>query len=256
MYRLLTASAKSIFIFFYSLKFLNFKDWLAFWFTFPIDQVVTLDNLRLAIRTNNMEAKIVDLYMAVSCILWKQYDQENLPPTGTVIDIGGHIGSFSIYASPNTSRVITYEPDVINFKRLRHNIEINNSKNVLAINKGVAGTTGDRLLFQDSANSAAHTIALKSTGGSRTIECVSLEEVFRENNISTCDFMKLDCEGAEFEILMNASQDTLAKIKRISMEYHEGYDLNKLLEHLKQSDFKIIKNEKENSYQGMIWAKR
>src|SRR5439155_22097922 len=37
-----------------------------------------------------------------------------------------------------------------------------------------------------------------------------------------CDFLKIDCEGAEYDIMFHATADTLRRIRHISMEYHDG----------------------------------
>lgn len=38
---------------------------------------------------------------------------------------------------------------------------------------------------------------------------------------SVIDLLKLDCEGAEYAILMGASTESLARVQRIVMEYHD-----------------------------------
>ena len=217
---------------------------------------MVLGNLKIGIRANNLKTKAVDLYMTVSCILWKQYDQEDQTPTGMVIDIGAHIGSFSVYAGRFAERVISFEPDPANYKRLLRNIELNGCTNVVPVNKGVAGSSGSKILFENKSNSAGHSMLHKSDGLGKTVPCLDLKDIFESENISVCNLMKLDCEGAEFDILMNTPQNIIEKIKLISMEYHRGYDLSKLLNFLTKSGFEIIKNERENYYQGMIWAKR
>lgn len=45
---------------------------------------------------------------------------------------------------------------------------------------------------------------------------------FERFAVESCEFLKLDCEGAEYEILFKASADTLRKVERISLEYHMG----------------------------------
>ena len=67
------------------------------------------------------------------------------------------------------------------------------------------------------------------------VECITLENIFDENRITNCDLLKLDCEGAEYDILMNTKKEIFEKIKLISLEYHniinhDGYELKKFLE--------------------------
>ena len=51
-----------------------------------------------------------------------------------------------------------------------------------------------------------------------------MDAVFSDHHIERCDFLKLDCEGAEYEIIYAASPKTLARIHRIAMEYHDRVD--------------------------------
>jgi hypothetical protein len=50
----------------------------------------------------------------------------------------------------------------------------------------------------------------------------SLATVFEKCGITKCDLMKLDCEGAEYEILFTAPEAILQRIDRIVMEYHDN----------------------------------
>jgi hypothetical protein len=52
----------------------------------------------------------------------------------------------------------------------------------------------------------------------------TLDDVFTTLAIDRCDLLKLDCEGAEYEIIFGASNATLAKIRHIVAEYHVGLD--------------------------------
>ncbi|MBX4199196.1 FkbM family methyltransferase [Candidatus Parcubacteria bacterium] len=257
MNRTWTALKRSVYIFFYSLTFIPFLVWLRFWFTFENETPISLDGLRVYMRTGSMRSKIVDLYMAVGDILWRQYEQPDykLSKDAVVLEIGSHIGSFALLASIEAGRVITFEPDKRNFDILKKNIEANGATNITAVNKAVSDTTGKILLYKDERNSAAHSI-VTGKGVAEEVESLSLNDMFDNFGIETCHFMKLDCEGAEFAILRGTSLETLRKIKRISMEYHEGYALEDLLDILTNSGFEITKNEPDTAYQGQIWAKR
>lgn len=255
--RFLHAMLKSAYVFFYSLTFLPLYDWTRFWFTFPPYTQVLIDNVKLFVRTGTLKAKTVDLYMAVSCIIWKQYEQPGLLMNSetTVLDIGGHIGSFALWAGNQACRVIVFEPDQENFAILERNIKANGFENVTPVNKAVSGKTGEITLFRHKNNSARHSTMTHSADALK-IASISLDDIFKHHKIEVCHFLKLDCEGAEFAILSETSQKTLEKIKRLSMEYHTGYDLADLLEKLKKAGFGIIKNECDSSYQGQVWAMR
>jgi hypothetical protein len=62
---------------------------------------------------------------------------------------------------------------------------------------------------------------------------VSLKDIFAKNKIPRVDFLKMDCEGAEYEILFNCQENILRKIDKIVIECHNT-DKNKRLLSLKK----------------------
>jgi hypothetical protein len=53
------------------------------------------------------------------------------------------------------------------------------------------------------------------------VDAISLESALAKLNITQLDLLKMDCEGAEYEILLNTSPEILRLVKRIIMEYHD-----------------------------------
>ena len=71
----------------------------------------------------------------------------------------------------------------------------------------------------NAINTSAHSLNKKSKV-SVDVLCTTLDDIFFENNVECCDLLKMDCEGAEYEIILSASMETLKKISQIIMEYH------------------------------------
>ena len=73
---------------------------------------------------------------------------------------------------------------------------------------------------------------------------MSLEDVFQRYRIERCQLLKLNCEGAKYEILYSAPDSVLAKIKRIAMEYHakenKRQKANKMVSFLRQHGFEVV----------------
>lgn len=163
----------------------------------------------------------------------------------TVVDIGAHIGVFSIFASRNAQKVYAFEPVLENFELLKSNIEINNLENIIVpINKAVSGKTEEREIFFDNDNFGGHSFysSLKRSG-EKKVSAVSLEDFIKENKIEKIDFLKIDCEGAEYDILFNCPVEILQRIEKISMEYH-NIDKNRnavlLKNFLEEKRFRVI----------------
>ena len=91
------------------------------------------------------------------------------------------------------------------------------------------------------------------------VETVSLANIFNSNKISKCNFLKIDCEGAEYDILFKTPKKILQRIDKISMEYHnldKKRDNISLMNFLKNNGFVIKGTKKFSNSTGMIYAKR
>lgn len=93
------------------------------------------------------------------------------------------------------------------------------------------------------------------------IKCITLKEFMQKKNIKKIDLLKMDCEGAEYEIIESLSLEDLFKIKRIVMEVHHlEYDPSKnhiwLKDYLKKRGYEV--SEKINKLNGnyYLFAKK
>jgi FkbM family methyltransferase len=149
-----------------------------------------------------------------------------------VIDIGANIGVFSVKATSfaKNVKVISYEPFPGNFEVLSENIKLNKLEGVISpYRKAVAGKRGELELFfspNDSGDVSLRKQEQKGQSQSIKVPAITLEDVFRENKIQVCDFLKMDCEGAEEEIFLNTPKELFSRIKSITLEWH--YNLNKM----------------------------
>ena len=54
-----------------------------------------------------------------------------------------------------------------------------------------------------------------------SVTAVTLADFLDENGLDGVDLLKMDIEGSEFEVLLTAEIDTLRRIRRVELEYHE-----------------------------------
>ena len=140
----------------------------------------------------------------------------------TVVDIGAHIGMFSIFASKFALNVYSFEPTNENFAILEENIKLNQATNVHPFKMAVSNKKGEKELFINKNNTGGHSFYKNKTGADTLlVKTTSLEDLVDSNNISKIDFLKVDCEGAEYDIILNCPKRILSMIKKISMEYHD-----------------------------------
>jgi len=180
-----------------------------------------------------------------------------------VIDIGSQRGFFTVYAAKQAKKgkVFSFEPYINNFNYLIKNINLNNLKNVIAYNLGVSGKKQKIKLYLRK-DTICHSCIFKS-GKSIDINCISLKDIFDNNNLSKCNFLKIDCEGSEYNLLFNAPKEYLDKIQKISMEYHnldENNNVVALKKFLEKNDF-FVKYKKAENYKtddtcGLLYASK
>jgi FkbM family methyltransferase len=145
----------------------------------------------------------------------------------SVVDIGAGLGEFAISVAREHPgcRVYAFEPCDEALTLLRENVDLNEVRNVTPLPYAVAARGGVSVLRVPVRRRATASTARTPGGGasrSVPVPCVTLREAFRDLGIRRCDFLKLDCEGAEYEIMLGADADTTDRIAHIGMEYHEG----------------------------------
>jgi FkbM family methyltransferase len=140
----------------------------------------------------------------------------------TVIDIGGHIGSFSLLAAARGARVIALEPVPENFRLLQDNVRLNGFEDqVIALNAAVWSSDGERGMRVTDENTGGSSLCYgRDTDRQIMVRCVRLEALMEAEGVVTCDLLKLDCEGAEFNILPSLSESCWSRIKAVLLEYH------------------------------------
>ena len=147
-------------------------------------------------------------------------------PTDVVIDVGGNIGAFAVLAGRRATegRVISVEPVESNFELLCKNLRRNRLDHVLPLKAAIVGRAIEEVnVFLSPAGSGSHSTLAELAGTACQTEQVPafrLEDLFQRYNLERCDFLKLDCEGAEFEILDELPPHLAERICRIALEYH------------------------------------
>ena len=162
-----------------------------------------------------------------------------------IVDIGAHVGYFTLISTKNASlgKIYSIEPHKESFEILKKNLLLNNITNVNAFNVAITKSTGKIRLYIDKDNQIGNTIIKnKNHNQSEYVDSFSLKDFVSNNKNEKIDFLKIDCEGAEYEILMNASSSDLNKIKKISVEIHEKivpYSKEVMIEKLEKHGFNI-----------------
>ena len=145
-----------------------------------------------------------------------------------IIDVGAHIGLFSIYASTfnSTIKIIALEPEPTNFALMKENLKLNHCKNVVIKNVALAGSDEEKASLYLSENNHNHTTLQPNHFTTKPTEqlqitATNIKDLIEKNKLSKIGLLKMDIEGAEFEILKNLKKREWNKIRNIAVEYHE-----------------------------------
>ena len=169
---------------------------------FPIVYFHLTKNPKVIFETKNGEKITIrttenstDIHIFTEIWLEQLYTIPNfeINSNDKIIDVGAHIGIFSLFASKlaNNGRVYSFEPAKQNFNVLNENIVQNNIQNIIAENKA-GSNVNDKLKFYFSDDDfAAHSLYEKSNQWEE-IETITLKEIFEKNNIDECNFLKMD----------------------------------------------------------------
>ena len=166
-----------------------------------------------------------------------------------IIEVGAHIGTFSILAASKARRghvhAIEASEDSANY--LRINAALNHCDNLTVHQLALADKEGEIELYHDTGTWGHSTVKAYSQAG-ETVRATTLSAFMKANHIERCDFMKLNCEGAEFPILLSAPVDILQRIKMMLILYHRDLWMKNseddLIAHLQSAGFECkVRNE-------------
>lgn len=147
-------------------------------------------------------------------------------PGDVVIDIGANIGIVAIYLAKTHPgiRIVAIEPVPTTFGHLQENINLNAVSNITALNCAVTKDGRDLRMIVNpghSGGSTGHLRDLKQPGHyNLTVKSRTLDGIFDEYVPERCRLLKIDCEGAEYEILSSAR--CLNRVDHLGIEIHHN----------------------------------
>ena len=178
------------------------------------------DGARFSVRVNTSDRFIV-------WEIWKArvYDDVRLPIRAgdVVVDIGAHIGAFAVRAArlAHRGQVYAYEASSNNYALLTENRQLNGLENLhIEEQRGIRPARHDALL-PAAGNGALGSLMQSTADFMEQVQAIPFADIIAEHDIERIDLLKVDVEGAEYDILLNCPDDMLAKVQRVVMEYHE-----------------------------------
>lgn len=176
-----------------------------------------------------------------------------------IIDVGAHVGFFSIFATSINSSVKIYsiEPEKNNFELLNKHKDENRFENINTFKMAIAGKSynGELILSEDSINHKIKREVINTKkkkiedDNFQKVRVFSLKDFFIENKLDRVSLIKMDIEGGEYDIFDHLDVDDFSRIESFVIEYHEDKNSKK--------DRKYLENIlRENGFSVQIFPSR
>lgn len=150
-----------------------------------------------------------------------------LKPGDTFIDAGANEGFFTVLGARlvgPAGKVVAVEPQGRLQAVIRKNLELNGCGNTRVVQGGIASQRGSfRLALTSEMNSGGSSVfrATKYKLPEEEVRTLTLTDLLQEGGIAGCQLMKVDVEGAEYDIFMNAGDMLRSGVLRnIALEIH------------------------------------
>jgi FkbM family methyltransferase len=239
------------------------KDWPRFMFNYALG-VVPDTPYSFRNRARLQIGRGVDHVPIIEIFLREEYG--SVAGGAVILDLGANIGAFSIYAamSARDVKVYAYEPTAEFYRLMQDNIRLNRLDDVVTcFNLAVGADTRVRELVLES-NTFSFPTLLPADDDRLTrtvrVQCTSLADILDSNALERVDLLKMDCEGAEYEILYSTPDPYLKRIREIRMEYHnlraERCNGAALGTFLRSRDYEVTMAGSAAATSGNLWARK
>lgn len=148
------------------------------------------------------------------------YLMNYLEKSEVIFDIGANIGQTAFNMSKTQQAkglnpvVYAFEPYPKTFQKLEDNIRKNTELAIKAFNLGLGSQKGSLHMMQHHALNSGGFRMTSDTSNSIVVPVISLDEFVSENGIRAIDFIKIDVEGFELEVLKGA-QETIRRFRPV-----------------------------------------
>ena len=187
--------------------------------------------------------------------------QSELPRGGCFYDLGAHSGFFALLAARQVGpagAVLAVEADPANAAIVRGNVARNSLTQISVLESAVWSSSG-HVTFASASESTHGHISASATAGARSVAAVSLDDLVYRDGRRPPDFIKMDVEGAEWDVLQGARRLLNEHPPKLLCEIHhpeQSADIQALLSGYgyKAKEWEPVDPHYPNYHQLYIWA--
>ena len=201
----------------------------------PTNKVLTFVTKPVAIKFKVYQGKEHLMLIFKEIFLSDLYEIDQLcaklPNNPVIIDIGMNVGYFDILLLSKipVKKIYAFEPVPSNVALFKETVAANKEvfKNMNVFQMAVTGRPLDSIdLYLEDSNIATVNASVfagfdKSHKNKLTVPCITLTDIILKNNIEQIDYLKMDCEGSEFDILLNTDPELLKRVHKMTIEVHD-----------------------------------
>lgn len=227
-----------------------YRNWWAMWLPkLGVDTTLELrDGSRYFVRAHTTDLAVVNEVAFIDPYL--RGGRVEIQADAVVLDVGANIGDFTVQAARRCprGRVIAVEPLVSAGSMIERQARLNGLTNITWVRAQLSGADGKTAAHQGAG-------LYGSNDDNQAARILSLASLAAELRLDHIDLLKMDCEGAEWDILP-ASEPILARVRQICMEYHrEGeWTPERLSQWLTTLGFDVT--HQPGAWNGLLWARR
>jgi FkbM family methyltransferase len=183
---------------------------------FGLARWLTSDHTREQIRLDQDVVIEFDLSVPIFRYIYFQHNlaaspeifllKRLLSPQQTFVDVGAHLGYFSLVAAKYARQALAFEPSRQTFSYLQRNLQLNPAlqDKIVAKRLALSNQPGELTLYRSQSHPG--TAALQPTSADDVVtELVPVDTLDRVLSGEDVDFLKVDVEGGEFNVLTGAS---------------------------------------------------
>ena len=162
-----------------------------------------------------------------------EYDSLNLPDNAKkIIDLGANIGLSALFFIKKfpSARIVAVEPDAVNFSIMEKNLE-KFSKSVSLLQAAIWPTDGEVSLVEEDDNHVSlgawgYRTEASKDNSALSVKALTIPTIMKQYDMDFVDILKVDIEGAEYELFEKNYEDWIDKVGLVIIETHDRFKPN------------------------------